>query len=323
MSGFDIGEDRIGLPAVCALLASTRLNNTHVSFEAAHRASCLNKNKFKRLQETVVKALKLGDGPTERPEVTFDSLRSKHCPHISTRCLRWMELVQKDLEDAMQDATSDEIKVATFVWVCNKIQPNEPLDIHAFTATYGVKLRKMRALDKTIDAQSGNRASEIVQDLNSVRVTRSSTSSPQKRGLPRSPQKPSVQLESPSKRPKLSVAPLTSPTKSSAARPASPRSQSPIKSPSKGKARVEPTPDDEDDEDEEEDELPPARRRRFRPVFRDTVQWRMRDPRLKKMDEDADALAERMVKLYGRPFEEAWQALEAKQRQSEDVEMEE
>ncbi|KAF7312454.1 hypothetical protein MIND_00259000 [Mycena indigotica] len=307
-SGFEIA-DSVGLPAVCALLASTRLNNTDVTFEAAQAASCLNKPRFKKLQETVIRALGLDDAPAERAPLMFESLRSKHCGNLSTRCLKWMKLVENELEGE-HDVTDDELTIAIFIWVCNAIQPNEPLDVNDFKSQYDANPRKLRNLRKVIQEQFITQATDMVKDMESVLRTRASTSSPQKRTLSMSPKKPFVLLDSPSKRPKI-IAP--SPTKARMPDPPSPRSRSPVKSPKKQKAPAVSS----SSEDDLPDELPPARRRRFRPVFLDTVQWNSHDPRIEELDKAAKALGERMVKLYGEPFKNDWKAVE----QDEDVEM--
>ncbi|KAF8885709.1 hypothetical protein CPB84DRAFT_126919 [Gymnopilus junonius] len=52
-SGHELGEFDTGLPAVCALLASERLNTGEMSQKSAQAASCLNKKDFQRVYSTV------------------------------------------------------------------------------------------------------------------------------------------------------------------------------------------------------------------------------------------------------------------------------
>jgi len=144
-SGFDLGEDRTGLAAVCAYLASqksvpfsllnisgvsfrTSLNNTSVTFDAAQLASCQSKPKFRRLIEQVGKAI-AARKPARREPPSFDGLVKEHCSHLSLRAQISMHnvegLVLAKLDESNK-SSEDEITCAVFIWVCNVIEVRPP-----------------------------------------------------------------------------------------------------------------------------------------------------------------------------------------------------
>ncbi|KAJ7213891.1 hypothetical protein GGX14DRAFT_617644 [Mycena pura] len=327
-SGFDVGEDRVGLPAVCAYLASLNLNNTHVTREAAQHASCQRMATFKRLLDRVQKALETPKAAHQKP-LDFGSLREQYYSSVSSRALPWMgkveEVVMEHLEDAdSSDCTEDEIKLGVFIWVCNVIEPQQPLHVKSFKDRYTIRTAKMRDLNTLIEKLCrDDMETKILEDYRSFRRTRSATSSPHKSPAKRpqrtfalqdSPQKRAVDAEddfkvpeSPTKRRKVvpglvtfeSIRP-SSPTKA----PLTPtKSRSPSKSPTKKHAAAIPA-DISSSSDEEEDhtQLP---RRRFRPVFRDQGQWAMCDPRIAALASAAAEYNKRMINRYGPPFQDA------------------
>ncbi|KAJ6594160.1 hypothetical protein B0H19DRAFT_1246860 [Mycena capillaripes] len=204
-SGFDLGEDRTGLAAVCAYEASQRLNNTNVTFEAAQLASCQSKAKFKRLHTQVVKALDTPK-PAKRKPASFDMLLLDHCSKITRHALLFMNnveaLVTEKLEEDNKhdDITDDEITCAVFVWVCNVIEKQRLFHSKSFEEKYETDAANMRELNTIIKTVCGRDMEATIREdyTKAVEATKSASVSPRK-----SPTKPLRTLpsrDSPQKR---------------------------------------------------------------------------------------------------------------------------
>ncbi|KAJ7680500.1 hypothetical protein DFH06DRAFT_420307 [Mycena polygramma] len=336
-SGFDLGEDRTGLAAVCAFLASQNLNNTNVTFEAAQFASCQTKAKFKKLHAQVGKALETRKRAKREP-LSYKVLLVEHYPKVTRHAVPFMEeaevLVMEKVDGDKHDhLTDDEVTCAVFAWVCNVIERKRVFHSKSFVDNYETDPKHMLQLSTIIKTVCGHDMEAKIQVDYAAAVESakliivSPRKSPVKPGrtLPSrgSPQKrkvtlPDVEEDSPTKRrkvtPSASLVTLesirTRSMTSSPVKPSTPRKlpPSPSKSPTKTPVTITPIravklfPVDDGDalssSDEEDHEPPP--RRRFRPVFRDQKQWEMGDPRLNKLAETA--FHERMVQRHGLPF---------------------
>ncbi|KAJ6584017.1 hypothetical protein DFH09DRAFT_265269 [Mycena vulgaris] len=204
-SGFDLGEARTGLPAVCAFLASEKLNNTDVTIQAAQVASCQTMPKFRKLVEQVRKAL-AARKPARRDPLTFESLVKAHCDKITKRGVKWMytveaSLVQKLDADEDEMGSDDEITCAVFTWVCNVIEGQRLFHTNSFEDKYDdIDTANMRYLAKLIKSICGRDFEAKIRDdyakpaVPAAASPRKSPSKPALRTLPSrdSPQKRKV-----------------------------------------------------------------------------------------------------------------------------------
>ncbi|KAJ7902013.1 hypothetical protein B0H14DRAFT_3852057 [Mycena olivaceomarginata] len=348
-SGFDLGEDRTGLAAVCAYLASQKLNNTNVTFEAAQVASCQTKPKFKKLHERVAKALETPK-PARRKPLKYSDLILEHYPRLIRASIPWMQKVEDRVkekvdededEDEDEGPTADEVTCAVFMWFCNTVEKQRLFHPKSFEDRYETDTAHMRKLNNII-ASCALDVEKIRADYDAAaHFTKSASVSPRKsptkpalRTLPSrdSPQKRKVTFpdaeedadvpDSPTKRRKVAPGLVTlesirsmssSPTKLPLT-PSTPRKalRLPSKSPTKQSATATPSRAvdlDATSSDEEDYEPPP--RRRFRPVFRDQEQWCMRDPRLTELAEAAVKFEKLMIQRHGVPFQDARRDLDA------------
>ncbi|KAK7005669.1 hypothetical protein R3P38DRAFT_3367130 [Favolaschia claudopus] len=341
-SGHDLGESRTGLASVCAYLASQNLNNTSVTFEAAHSASCQTKPKFKKLHESVIKALQ-APKPARRKPASFEELISQYSSRVSLAALPFMKdveikvLVKLDIEKNAT-VTDDELTCAVFMWVCNIIEKRNNFHSKTFLESHETNTKRMRHLKVDMDRLCGTDIEKFRAKYNKA-ISKSPRKSPTKpvRTLPSrdpSPQKRKATLldeqeadvsESPTKKRKVGQPSdgfvtlesirasnnSSSPTKPPATprkaprSPASPSKSSPTKVATVGRARVY----DEAMLSSDEEDPEPRPRRRFRAVFQDQRQWILCDPRLAMLTANAAALKKQMVQRHGLPFQAVRQGL--------------
>ncbi|KAJ7045699.1 hypothetical protein C8F04DRAFT_1065840, partial [Mycena alexandri] len=207
-SGFDLGETSTGLPAVCALLASERLNNTNVTPEAARIATSQSKAKFNKLREHVEKAL-AAPKPARRKPLGFKSLLLAHCTStINQRAAKLMDemevLVLEKLEgegNKYGNVSDDEITCAIFIWVCNVILQDRVFHNKSFEERYETDATNMRAFHgfvkacgRGMEAKIREDYAKMVADIQSVSVSPRKSPTKPLRTLPSgdSPQKRKV-----------------------------------------------------------------------------------------------------------------------------------
>ncbi|KAJ7701455.1 hypothetical protein B0H17DRAFT_1176464 [Mycena rosella] len=203
-SGFDLGEARTGLEAVCAYLASQDLNNTNVTIEAAQIASCQTMPKFKKLRDQVVKAVTAARKPARRDPLKYESLLKDHCAQINAlRGAKWMHnveaLVMPQLDD--EKISEDEITCAVFIWVCHLVTNERLFRANSFEETYDVHTANIRQLSKLIKIVCGPELEAKIREDYSKPASpaKSASASPRK-----SPSKPALRAlpsrDSPQKR---------------------------------------------------------------------------------------------------------------------------
>ncbi|KAJ7188058.1 hypothetical protein C8R46DRAFT_1053529 [Mycena filopes] len=257
-SGFDLKEATTALPAVCALLASERLNNTNVTLEAARIASCQNKPKFHKLYEHVKKALAAPKAAWQKP-LDFQDLLIKHCPEISQYAVKVMDKVQDQVDVKLDDEdgsyesiTDNEVKCAVFAWVCNLLRErrfqSKPLEERY--ETNAANMRVLNAVIKSVcpedqEAKFREDYARVVASTKSASVsprkspikplrTLPSSDSPQKRkaAFPAA-EEDSKSADSPTKRQKVTEAAASSsshPMRSLRSTTSSPTKPSPVPS---------------------------------------------------------------------------------------------
>ncbi|KDR82957.1 hypothetical protein GALMADRAFT_275999 [Galerina marginata CBS 339.88] len=116
-SGRELREFTTGLPAVCILLASERLNNGDVSTNSAQIASCLKKKDFKKVYEIVKAVVSEGD----EKETTYATLHETYKSEKLESALRpFFTRTEDDLLHLVPniDRTSTMFKNVVYFWVC-------------------------------------------------------------------------------------------------------------------------------------------------------------------------------------------------------------
>ncbi|KAJ7078546.1 hypothetical protein B0H15DRAFT_804770 [Mycena belliarum] len=224
-SGFDLREQRTGLDAACAYIASQNLNNTHVTIQAAQVASCQSMPKFRKLLLVVEKAI-AGRKPARRAPLKFGALISAHCSRIPLSAVPLMDGVDVKVVKVLEsiddgEISDDEITCAVFAWFCNLV---EGIPADSLEDTYDLSSANMRQLSKILKKICGRAfEAKIREEYKQLRASpaKSASTSPRKsptkplRELPTrdSPQKRKVTFpdadddlpmpDSPTKRPKL------------------------------------------------------------------------------------------------------------------------
>ncbi|TDL22198.1 hypothetical protein BD410DRAFT_839998 [Rickenella mellea] len=240
-SGYPIGGNKVGLPAICAYMASQRLlNNNDVSEKMAQMASCLSPKAFNMTLDTVRSAIAvvLQKSASSPRKATFTSLLRAH--GLSNDITSWMDEVEESLKQSGEldeegyILDSDVVRYMIFYWTCRALRMRtlkgtkmSEYNVHQedFDILVGIIERSCAGIRDRIDTyveqtRSGrsSRTSRSSSPSSSVISTPSSTStppnrtSPQKRrsvvealALPSTPRK-RQKVYSPSK---LSLDPMT------------------------------------------------------------------------------------------------------------------
>lgn len=127
-SGYHIGADSvIGLPAVCAYLASQQLNNGDISQTVAQTSSCLNEKVFLKTLKTVREALFADVNQTKTTGMSYLDLNREYTGSRSSKVAGWMNdtervLVLKEVLAPKYDSKSDLVRCAVFWWVAQIVQ---------------------------------------------------------------------------------------------------------------------------------------------------------------------------------------------------------
>ncbi|KAL6303482.1 hypothetical protein BKA93DRAFT_854015 [Sparassis latifolia] len=124
-SGYSLGDASVGLPAICAYIASLELGNGDVSEKVAQTASCVTVKQFKTAVQTVRAALAAAAAPSQELEtaLSYDSLMRKY--HVGRK--RFVHDCLCDVEKALVASRElppdlhppcDAVTVAVFYWTC-------------------------------------------------------------------------------------------------------------------------------------------------------------------------------------------------------------
>ncbi|KAH8818618.1 hypothetical protein DL96DRAFT_1820052 [Flagelloscypha sp. PMI_526] len=147
-SGFDIGPFKSGLPAICAYIASQKLQNSDVSRIAAQAASCLQKADFEKTYYTVDAAIcgarKSRRNPSDAfsGRVTYDTLLSKHkVPLAASRVVPTLVMAEKAVimhPDYSMSFDEDWLKVLVFWYVCKVIKGEDMFPSEQFAEQHRI-----------------------------------------------------------------------------------------------------------------------------------------------------------------------------------------
>ncbi|RDB14905.1 hypothetical protein Hypma_016368 [Hypsizygus marmoreus] len=183
-SGHELGAHTTGLPAICAYLASQRLNNGDVTRKTAQAASCLKTSDFEKAY-LVVKAA-LGSARRSKTDVlqTYEGLVRQYEPTVDHGILLgWMNaagraLLQSDSKLDHEDPIGgSHIKSAIFFWTYsaatgkNMMQPQEFAEHHDIPP---------KTLTKLLQKLSGCGASLKIRIQNELKARGARPNSPVK-----------------------------------------------------------------------------------------------------------------------------------------------
>ncbi|KAI0311354.1 hypothetical protein OF83DRAFT_1087762 [Amylostereum chailletii] len=194
-SGYDIGNGKTGLAAICAYLASKDAGYDDVVYNVAQTTSCLDKKVFSKTLKTVTAALKahlntsiLAPHPstphkagtsTRRPPAYLELL-TQHDVSAKEAIVAWMETAEKTLmtnQAFLKNYTlapgSTAVRLAVFVWVARMITSrvkSEPL-----TAQYGVPMNLHSRLVETVQQACPGVEADIKKAKSNQAGGRSST----------------------------------------------------------------------------------------------------------------------------------------------------
>jgi len=139
-SGHELGSHTTGLPAICAHIASQRLNNGDVPRKTAQIASCLKVSDFEKAFHIVQAAIGGSIGRPGASEI-YESLVQIYMPPIDrVELLNWLRaaeraLLQGDSQFGLDDLNS---KCALFFWVCNAITSKNVTSAQAFAEDHDI-----------------------------------------------------------------------------------------------------------------------------------------------------------------------------------------
>ncbi|KAF8651923.1 hypothetical protein AX16_004568 [Volvariella volvacea WC 439] len=184
-SGHDLGPHTVGLPAICAYIASKRLKNGDVTRTAAQQASCLKAADFEKAYYIVESVL--GGARTKTTaggELTYEELIKKYkIPMASERLVPWMKkaetkLVQADANLGEKQATRDVIG-AVFLWVCSAIKGRKITPLQNFAEENRISLKSLKRIYDTLTTALAEFKAELLEAMKPK--PRATSSSPTKR----------------------------------------------------------------------------------------------------------------------------------------------
>ncbi|KAH9080280.1 hypothetical protein EDB83DRAFT_2338334 [Lactarius deliciosus] len=138
-TGYDIGEAKIGLPAICAYIASKSAGYADVTEDVAQKSSCLAPRQFASTLRTVKAALHVPKTPAGSPSksktdvdpIAYATLIKEHKIGRPLRVESWMKEAQAALvalpryqqkfASHLADSGID-VRIAVFFWVCRTIK---------------------------------------------------------------------------------------------------------------------------------------------------------------------------------------------------------
>ncbi|KAJ7578172.1 hypothetical protein C8J56DRAFT_357738 [Mycena floridula] len=236
-SGYQLKDLAVGLPAVCAYMASEELQNGDVEKQQAQRISCLKMSDFDKCYNIVKAALEASVERRTRSSSGrfYDKLIEAFKINITPEyVLGWLQKAEARYTLITQKPVSEEIKYGIFFWLLDIIGKGKAKsDLTKFATKCSLPTEYHAGVQKTHDIlhkSGGPVADQIQDDLNRIRggqrpknaIVTPSTSprkSPAKGVIPRrmptgnSPQKRDADPEGPV------ATPAPSPQKSPSRRP--------------------------------------------------------------------------------------------------------
>ncbi|KAG5646013.1 hypothetical protein DXG03_004615 [Asterophora parasitica] len=175
-SGHDLGPHKTGLPAICAYIASTRLNSSDVTRKNAQVASCLKASDFDRILFLVKTAIAGGRRSSVKKDI-YDSLINTYAPTLHRQQLvDWMmaanrALIQSDNTFTSGDTTGgQELKHAIFFWTFNAVHGKNVMTQVDFTTEHHINAK---IFTKLLNKLNGCCTSVKARIQNDIQVKRS------------------------------------------------------------------------------------------------------------------------------------------------------
>ncbi|CCM03188.1 uncharacterized protein FIBRA_05310 [Fibroporia radiculosa] len=207
-SGYNLGTDVVGLPAICAYLASQELNNGDVSEKVAQTASCLAPKFFKSTVKIVQQALATALAQTPGPSgpLVYETL-------IRDNKLGRKAFVlgcAKDVESTLLASRMlpqefhppcDVLRVAVFCWTCNNLLKIRKVRPDVLLNQYGQAKRDYDEIIEIVEStcqEVGEKIRQKVAELSNKVAAASQASSPARskrtpaNSVPGSPTKPAL-----------------------------------------------------------------------------------------------------------------------------------
>ncbi|KAH9168723.1 hypothetical protein EDB89DRAFT_2231672 [Lactarius sanguifluus] len=145
-TGYDIGEAKIGLPAICAYIASKSAGYADVTEDVAQKASCLAPRQFASILRTVKAALHLiKEHKIGRP------LRVESWMKEAQAALVALPRYQQKFASHLADSGID-VRIAVFFWVCRTIKISQ-ITYALLVDKYGLTLKVFSRLVKMLEEE--------------------------------------------------------------------------------------------------------------------------------------------------------------------------
>ncbi|KAH9999648.1 hypothetical protein BJV74DRAFT_165381 [Russula compacta] len=193
-TGYDIGEAKTGLPAICAYVASKSAGYADITQEVAQKASCLAPKTFTSTLRTVKAAL-LGSSKTpdgspskaghdEIDPTAYATLIGEHKIGQPLRVASWMKETQAALlalprfqHDFASRLTesSAEVRIAVFFWVCQAIKLST-VQYMPLVDKHGVSLKMFTRLVKMMDDECADLKESIRATVREMRKKKAAAS---------------------------------------------------------------------------------------------------------------------------------------------------
>ncbi|KAH8104531.1 hypothetical protein BXZ70DRAFT_1075516 [Cristinia sonorae] len=233
-TGYDLGQGASGLPAICAYIASERLNNNDVAKKVAQTASCLAPKIFESTLATVKAALLAKPKDTARPKrgmiATYEDLISRFISRRTEFMIECMEDTEKTLVESKElkgkvAPPSNVATVVVFCWV-GKLLNLKKVNPDALQEEFGISDKDWNTVTEVIDSTC-----RLVEKDIRLRVTalREGLKNGKMEGTPATPSGKAAQ-RSPAQRVSALVPPPRSPPKTQTPSRLPPPSRSPSKS---------------------------------------------------------------------------------------------
>ncbi|KAG6919248.1 hypothetical protein DXG01_008044 [Tephrocybe rancida] len=203
-SGFELGPYKTGLPAICAYIASTRLNNTDVTRNNAQTASCLKTSDFNKALDTVQAAIG-GSRRTRSGRDVHEALIQQYASTFDHRQFSdWMGAVDRALiqSDDRFDANSGgvDLKCAVFYWTLNVATGKPPAAQPDFAAEHCISAKLLTKFLTKINGCCNSVKARIQNDLKVQRSPAKVSVATTPRRTPKRPARTLPTRDSPTKR---------------------------------------------------------------------------------------------------------------------------
>ncbi|KAG6876624.1 hypothetical protein C0992_012224 [Termitomyces sp. T32_za158] len=206
LSGYSLGPLIAGLPAVCAYIASTNLNNTDVTRKNAQIASCLKESDFNKVLETVKAAFDDCPRRTRSVRDVYDTLAKKYpLPSGHHLLNEWTSAVQRTLMQSddgfgSNNSGGPDLKSTIFFWIYTTVTGKNPTSQRDFAAEHCTSAKSFSSLLHKINDCCTSLKNRIKNDVMVQRSPAKASATSTPRRIPKRPPRVLPSRDSPSKR---------------------------------------------------------------------------------------------------------------------------